>query len=361
MTQPRILIVGHSDSITKQIQSQLLEAIAIQDTGYNVEVVYDNDVSSWVEHLSEDPHLKGVLFDTRSIKEDSMGLWRKTRKDLFAVGIQVSDLDTNSGRYVQALELLKRHSLNLVLSMDRNTGASLIAAPEETRYAEHEDGNVTMAFLMKMMLARMKNRFTRSTVLESDLVDWNSTAVPENLRSVVNHCIDRGAYKPVLGKTAGHFAVKVDGQNILTSIRKSNFNQLDRVGLVRVESVDDDSVRAYGARPSVGGQSQRKIFAQHPETNIVHFHCPVKADAPMRGAIPVKDQWPNECGSHECGQNTSDGLRVIDLGDGDSLKVVFLDSHGPNIVFSASTPAFKVEAFIDANFDLSAKTGGLVV
>jgi hypothetical protein len=37
-----------------------------------------------------------------------------------------------------------------------------------------------------------------------------------------------------------------------------------------------------------------------------------------------------------------------------------LDEHGPNIVFSRSTPALEVIAFIETHFDLSAKTGGLV-
>ena len=42
------------------------------------------------------------------------------------------------------------------------------------------------------------------------------------------------------------------------------------------------------------------------------------------------------------------------------MKVVMLDGHGPNIVFSRDTPANDVIDFIEANFDLSKKTGGLV-
>ena len=127
-----------------------------------------------------------------------------------------------------------------------------------------------------------------------------------------------------------------------------------------MQSVGEDEVIAYGARPSVGGQSQRQIFSAHPETNIAHFHCPLRSDAPLLNAIPVRAQWPNECGSHQCGANTSQGLHRVDLGEGDSLKVVFLDNQGPNIVFAKETPAEKVIAFIDANFDLGAKTGGLL-
>jgi hypothetical protein len=65
-------------------------------------------------------------------------------------------------------------------------------------------------------------------------------------------------------------------------------------------------------------------------------------------------QWL-ECGSHECGKNTSDGL--TDVGNG--IKAVFLDEHGPNIVFNHKVDPQLVIAFIDKSFDLSAKTGGL--
>ena len=73
----------------------------------------------------------------------------------------------------------------------------------------------------------------------------------------------------------------------------------------------------------------------------------------------VRDQWKNECGSHECGQNTSNGLKRVDLGDGDYLKVVYLDDHGPNIVFNKTVPSSKVIKYIDKTFDLTSKTGGL--
>lgn len=76
--------------------------------------------------------------------------------------------------------------------------------------------------------------------------------------------------------------------------------------------------------------------------------------------IPATEQWPNECGSHECDQTTSSHLREVDLGEWDALAVVFLKDHVPNVVFSRQTPARKAIDFIDRNFDLSAKTGGLL-
>ncbi len=289
-----------------------------------------------------------------------IGRIRKNRKDIFVVGFKTTTNHTPDEQYARALGLLKTNSLNLVLANDTVTRHNLIAAPEETRYSSTSDRDEALAFLAKMVVSRMQNRFTRSTVVPGDAVAWDSEVVPANLREVVDHCIERGAYKPVLGKTAGHFAVKVNDVEILTSIRKSNFNDLRKVGLVRVQSSSDDEVIAHGFRPSVGGQSQRIIFGQHPTLKcIVHFHSPLKADAPMLSVIPVQPQWPNECGSHECGRSTSQGLREIDLGDGDSLNVVMLDEHGPNVVFDEHTPAHKVRAFIDANFDLATKTGGM--
>jgi len=129
--------------------------------------------------------------------------------------------------------------------------------------------------------------------------------------------------------------------------------------LVKIESKNEDEVIAHGFRPSVGGQSQRIIFKEHPELDcIVHFHCPVKEEYKDK-VVPVKEQWPNECGSHQCGKNTSNGLKEVDV-NGHKISVVYLDDHGPNIVFNRSVPAESVIGFIDKHFDLGQKTGGLV-
>lgn len=130
------------------------------------------------------------------------------------------------------------------------------------------------------------------------------------MRAVVDHCVAANAYKPFQGKTVGHFACRVEGttDEFLTSVRKSNFNNLDEVGLVRVKTDGPDTVLAYGAKPSVGGQSQRIIFHDHEGYDcIAHFHCPLKEN-PVDD-IPVASQREYECGSHECGKNTSDNLK----------------------------------------------------
>jgi ribulose-5-phosphate 4-epimerase/fuculose-1-phosphate aldolase len=125
--------------------------------------------------------------------------------------------------------------------------------------------------------------------------------------------------------------------------------------MVRVDYEGRDRVVAHGFKPSVGAQSQRVVFEEHPEADcIVHFHAPLRRTA--RDTLPLVDQKPNECGSHQCGEATSRGLRRFG-----NLKAVMLDGHGPNVVFSRETPASEVISFIEANFDLSSKTGGPVL
>jgi hypothetical protein len=351
-------------------------------------IVTNEDVSDLVDTLIADPDVRSIIFNVafvdftgsigntpsgkhaKRLKTSDGGLQmtltpsekiinriRKSRKDIFLVAFKTTCDGSSQIQYECGLELLKKNSCNLVLANDTVTRNNMIIAPEETRYCETTDRDDVLNYLAKMTIARIQNHFTRSTVVEGNAIPWSSDEIPNSLRTVVNHCISRAAYKPVLGKTAGHFAVKEKDGTILTSIRKANFNRLDEVGLVKIISKNENEVIAYGHKPSVGGQSQRIVFNDHPDLDcIVHFHCPMKDGA----GISVRPQWQNECGSHECGGNTSRGLREMDLGDGHSLSVVFLDNHGPNIVFKRDTPADKVIGFIEKNFDLSSKTGGMV-
>jgi hypothetical protein len=283
-----------------------------------------------------------------------IGCIRKTRKDIFAVGFKTTTGATPDEQYAAALKLLKTNSLNLVVANDTVTRHNMIVAPEETRYYETDNRDEMLHGLVKMVLARKDNTFTRSTVVEGSLVDWNSDArIPDSLRTVVDHCVGRGAYKPVLGKTAGHFAVRVDANTCLTSVRKTNFNET--LDLVQIDYEGLDKVIAHGAKPSVGGQSQRIIFDQYPELDcIFHAHVEMKPDAP--DAIPIAEQWEYQCGSHNCGRNTSDNLKEFD----NRIHAVMLRGHGPNIVFPRDTPSELVVDFIERNFDLTRKTGETV-
>lgn len=277
---------------------------------------------------------------------------REQRKDIFLVGFKTTAGATEDEQYVRGLHLLKEASCNLVLANDTRTRTNMIITPEEARYHTTTNRDEALQGLVEMAYLRSHLTFTRSTVVAGEPVPWRSPEVPEALRRVVDYCISEGAYKPFRGATVGHFAAKVDETTFLTSRRKTNFNDLDKLGLVRIKTDGPDSVIAYGSKPSVGGQSQRIIFSQHPEyDSIVHFHCPIKPGSP----VPTVSQREYECGSHECGKNTSTGLARFG-----ELSAVYLDQHGPNVVFHRSIDAQKVIDFIRDNFDLSKKTGGYV-
>jgi hypothetical protein len=282
-----------------------------------------------------------------------IGRIRKARKDIFLVGFKTTAGASTAEQFRAGLELLKNSSCNLVLANDVHTRVNMVITPEEARYHETTDRQEALRGLCEMTMKRSQLKYTRSTVVEGQPVSWVSREIPSSLREVVDHCIERGAYKSFLGSTVGHFAVKLDNGKFLTSRRKTNFNDLYNVGLVMIETDGPDSVIAHGSRPSVGGQSQRIVFAEHPDTDcIVHAHVPMRKNAP--DAIPVRSQREFECGSHECGQNTSRGLKKFG-----NLYAVYLQNHGPNIVFHRDTNPKEVIAFIERNFDLSGKTGDI--
>lgn len=278
---------------------------------------------------------------------------RRTRKDIFLVGFKSCSGLTNQEMYLKGLNLLKKSSCNLVLVNDTKRRFNMIITPEEAAYHETDNRLEALTNLVDIAWHRSHLGFTQSTVKEGKPVPWNDPRVPSSLRTVVDYCIDHKAYKPFNGATVGHFATKLSDTTFLTSIRKSNFNDLKTNGLVYVETDGPDTVLAYGAKPSVGGQSQRIIFRDHEGMDcVVHFHCPLKSDYKNK-EIKTISQREVECGSHQCGQNTSNGL--VQIGN---LKAVYLDKHGPNIVFNKNIDPQEVISFINHNFDLSAKTGG---
>jgi hypothetical protein len=277
---------------------------------------------------------------------------RKVRKDIFLVGFKTTTGNSEDEQYIAGLNLLKKNSCNLVLANDVVTRTNMVITPEEARYHVTTDRDEALKGLLEMAFYRSHLSFTRSTVVEGTPVPWDSPEVPESLRTVVNYCINNKAYKPFNGATVGHFACKLSDQEFLTSIRKTNFNDLSKNGLVRVKTDGPDTVLAFGAKPSVGGQSQRIVFNDHEGYDcIVHFHSPLKEGS----EIPVVSQRLVECGSHACGRNTSNNLKQFG-----NLKVVYLDNHGPNIIFNKNIDPQEVIDFINANFDLSQKTGGFV-
>lgn len=300
---------------------------------------------------------------------------RKSRKDIFLVGssttvgitpawIRGERREIASSRYPmieKGLSLLKKNSCNLVLANDINTRENMILTPEMAAY---HDETYTRDYALKQMvdmtLSRCQGTFSRTEVIrdpiKNQLMDMTHTNVG-TLFTVLQHCVSRGAYKPFNGVTVGHFAVKEsvhDGYGFLwSSQRKKNFNHYEDQKLVRV-AFTDDTQKAHGSKPSAGARSQYEVLKRFPDMDyVIHFHCPLRVSYDPR--IPVAEQWPYECGSHECGKNTHSKMARIDL-DGTEIAVVQLDRHGPNILFKRNADAGKVIDFIEKNFDLSKST-----
>lgn len=210
---------------------------------------------------------------------------KNPRKDIFLVGCKTTAGASEDEMFTLGLRMLKESSCNLVLVNDVVRQINMIVTPEQARYCVTGDRYLVTYELIGMALSRSRGTFTRSTVVKGDPVDWASPEVPYALRTVVDHCIAQGAYKDVLGtdRTVGHFAFKRHPGEFLTSRRNTNFNNLDKVGLVRVRPDGDDHVVALGSKPSVGGQSQRIIFQEHPDSDcIVHFHSPQRLGSVSR-------------------------------------------------------------------------------
>lgn len=354
---------GLRDIVTNQDIAQLVESL-VQDQATRAIIMTaaltdfeatSLDIQGHTEHaigkdrdrLESSKHLR-IDFQTAPKILETI---RRDRKDIFLVACKTTAGATANEQYLKALKLLKTSSCNLVLANDIRTHLNMIVTPEQARYHESTNRNDALAELADMIALRSNLTFTRSTVIAGDPIPWSHTEIPRSLRATVDHCIVRGAYKPFNGVTVGHFASRGTNGTILTSRRKTDFNRLPDIGLVRIEPHDHDLVIAHGSKPSVGGQSQRIIFNQHPDVDcIVHMHCPLLTDS----LIPVRSQRPFECGSHECGQNTSDGLTSFG-----QIKAVMLDQHGPNIVFPRDIDPRDVIEFIESNIDLAGRTDGV--
>lgn len=337
-----------SNYVDTLVESNLTKIVFFNAAVADFEGEIDGDKSGkYAERLSSSEY---QVMDLIPYKNKIVSKFRKTRKDIFVVAFKTTCGATQAEQYRQALNMLKKNSVNLVLANDLETRCNFIVTPEEgVIHGTRED---LLVKLVDMAWSRSHLSFTRSTVVDGTPVPWEDPRVYSNLRDVVNWLVGYGAYKEFNGATTGHFAAKLGPGHFLTSIRKTNFKNIDLNGMVEVKTQGDDQVIAFGARPSVGGQSQRLIFEEYKDLDcIVHFHCPLKEN--HKDNIPVMSQWEYECGSHECGANTRDGLAKFG-----NLYAVMLDNHGPNIVFSKDTNRQEVVDFIRDNFDLTKPTNG---
>lgn len=289
-----------------------------------------------------------------------IGKIRKQRKDIYLVGFKTTASATEDQMYLAGLDLLKKNHCNLVLVNDVHTHLNLIVAPELARYAVTHDREEALGELVQMMNKRSRLTFIRTTVEKGDLIPWDSDKVPASLRTVVDWCADKGAYKPFNDVTVGHFAFREEWNTLISSRRRQNYNRRECRDLVRVNFVraigviHEEMMVAYGAKPSAGTRSQFEVLNTWYDNDqydcIVHFHCPLKPGS----KVNVRPQKDLECGSHECGVNTYKGITKFG-----NLAAVMLDKHGPNIIFRKDIDPQEVIKFIDENFDLSVRSDGM--
>ena len=358
-----------------------------QTTNISPALETNDDISFLIDGLMADPEVKMIVFnpalcDYRGSVGDLVGKYaprlktredkrvsidctpadkiisriRSQRKDIFLVGFKTTCNANEADQYLEGLRLLKGSSCNLVLANDTGNRRNMIITPEEARYHVTENRDEALSNLVDMAMLRSQLTFTRTIMEEGALIPLTfSHLVPDSFRQVVEYCIEKNAYKTFNGKTVGHYGVKLDENKYLVSRRKNDHaSSSDMI----VTILTEDSVVAYGIttqgnwKPSAGAHTQRELFISNPQYDcVIHFHCPLKNDS----LVPIVPQRAFECGSQECGLNTSRGMKVFG-----NLSAVYLDNHGPNVIFNKDIDPKEVIDFIESNFDLSGKTGGII-
>lgn len=303
----------------------------------------------------------GQVALTLRASDKLIGRIRRERKDIFVVGFKAMAGVSERELYSAGLRLLKTASLNLVLANDIQARRNLVITPEEYPYAG-DNREHAIQTLVEMIRDRTRLTFVRTLVRDELPADplalHDAGAIPANFVPVLRHLIARGAYKPFLAKTSGHFGCKVLDPALpfqrIASIRKVDHNAALRAGMAKIYGIEAGQIIAGGGRPSVGEHTQHSIYEALGDAvhSIVHFHCPPRPDA----SVPRAPQRAFECGSVECGLNTSLHLERVR----DGIHAVHLDGHGPNIAFHRDVPVAELITWIDEHFDLADKTGGLL-
>ena len=296
------------------------------------------------------------------------------RKSVFLVSFKATTGLTKEETYAAGLKALKGSSSNLVFANDIQNGHNVVVTPEEFPYYGESRDNA-IGTLCEMIEQRLQLDFVRTKVIAGDRADLGalnaSGSLPPNFLPVLEHLLNRGAYKvlPWKDSTSGHFGCAVEGQDFkrVSSARKANHNLVLMEGAIPIMEDAGDTVVARGAKPSVGEHTQRMIYEElaHAEVHgvrdpsvhsIVHFHCPLKPKSEWQFSISKRPQKPYECGSVQCGTNTAMGMGMADIG----IWAVHLEGHGPNIAYHRDVPAERVIAFIERHWDLDTKSGGIV-
>lgn len=287
---------------------------------------------------------------------------RENRKDVFLVSFKTTAGKTKEETYAAGLRSLKTNSSNIVFGNDVQNHHNVIITPEEFPYY-YETRSDAINDLAKITLARINLSFTRTRVIPGEKILPQKLAedgcVPENFIQIMRFLIENKAFKKFNGKTSGHFGCKVIGQpyTTISSARKTNHNNIFTDGMVKIYGLKDGMIEAEAVKPSVGEHTQQKIYETLGDKvdAIVHFHCE-KLENPKH-TIPERPQFSFECGSHQCADNTANGMIEVEPG----IFAVHLEGHGPNIAFNKNVPVEQIIEFIKSNWNLAQKSGGNVV
>jgi len=300
---------------------------------------------------------------------------RQQRKDIFVVSFKTTAGVGRDETYKKGLLALKKNSSNLVFANDIQDKINMVVTPEEFPY-EAETREDAVKKLCEITYKRLNLTFEDKTILKDDVRAFpeeliKEGAIPENWYAIMKYLFDYEAFKPLpgTGKTSGHFGCRVDGKEYerITSERKINHNESFERGMIPVYSYKNGELVVGGAKPSVGEKTQELIYQELGDKihSIIHFHCPMWEQDWRKSIIPIREQLPFECGSLECSINTVSGIKestktfasLVAPG----IYAVHLENHGPNIAFHKDVPTSVLIRFIEKNWNLKSKTGGIII
>ncbi len=152
--------------------------------------------------------LVGFKTTCGSTKEEQFHKGLKLCKDSSANIVFVNDVDKNRINNLNNL-LKEKENLESILPLQHSISINLstiekeiqalqnngLVTPEESSYW-YNTRDEALDALVQMVLDRSHLHFTRSTVVDSEIISWDSELIPESFRTIFNYLKDAGAYKP---------------------------------------------------------------------------------------------------------------------------------------------------------------------
>lgn len=299
---------------------------------------------------------------------------RQTRPDIFLVGFKTTTNKSINVMFEKGLKMMKSSKCNLVLCNDVVTRKNLVITPEETMYHITEDRDDALRGLTNLIKLRMNATYQRSK-----LVNMNGVVtpylIPDEFRNILEFVISNGGFicNNGNGFTPGHFCIRTTKEKVieymtgdmididfsiindsemifLSSVRKANHNDVFTNGMCIVVVKEDGEFIVFGPnKASVGARSQYMLLKNNPEFDyILHTHNPLTPYSELHSV----EQYPFQCGSNECGVNTSTNLKSY---ENDEIRAVYLEKHGVNMIFKHGFDQDTIKNFISNNIKLGEK------